>query len=122
MRSHLTQAYFPYRCSPCGIVSVNIAADELACPRNKKHKLSRIAGSQSQRIESERTHQRGSYGVMMWFLELFGARKRPRPDRLAEIPRVVSQWGDHELYDQPYECPYCKKQALRFEATGMRFD
>lgn len=37
-------------------------------------------------------------------------------------PRIICAWGDHELYDQPYECPYCRKIAMRFTETGTRFD
>lgn len=122
MRSHLSQAYFPYRCSPCGLVSVNIAADELVCPRNKAHKISRIAGSRSKRLTLEQPEQFGSPSIWKRFSGWLGFGEEADRREPTEGTHVVCQWGDHELYDHPYECPYCKDRTLYFEATGMRFD
>lgn len=122
MRSHLTLSYFPYRCSPCGIVSVNIAADELVCPRNKAHKLTRIAGSYCERMEKEKAEQGKLSALKPSFLEWIGFRKMRLPTDPDPTPRVICQWGDHELYDQPYECPYCRQPTMRFAPTGTQFD
>lgn len=122
MRSHLSQAYFPYRCSPCGLVSVNIAADELVCPRNKAHKITRIAGSRSKRQDLEPAEQPRPASIWQRFSDWLGLRGQVDRREPVEVTHVVCQWGDHELYDHPYECPYCKDRTLHFEATGMRFD
>ncbi len=122
MRSHLTHSYFPYRCSPCGIVSVNIAADEIVCPRNKAHKLTRIAGSWTERTEREKSEQENHSAIKPSLLERIGLRKRNQLSQPLSSPRVICQWGDHELYDQPYQCPYCRKETLRFTASVNRFD
>lgn len=114
MRSHLTHAYFPYRCSPCGIVSVNIAADTPVCPRNAAHKITRISGRQTERDKPPVSRPT--------FLERIGFRKRPAQQDRDDHPRIICAWGDHELYDQPYECPYCRQIAMRFAETGTRFD
>ncbi len=122
MRSHLTHAYFPYRCSPCGIVSVNIAADALVCPRNKAHKILRIAGSRSERLEREKAELDALPATKLSFLERIGLRRRNAILGTDSQPSVVCTWGDHELYDRPYECPYCKQSAMFFSETGTRFD
>lgn len=122
MRSHLTHSYFPYRCSPCGIVSVNVAADELLCPRNRAHKLTRIAGSRSERMEREKAEKDASAATQPSFLERIGLRKIKRPPDADPHFRVICQWDDHELYDQPYECPYCRQLTMRFTLAGTRFD
>lgn len=122
MRSHLTHSYFPYRCSPCGIVSVNIAADEMVCPKNKAHNLTRIAGSHCERMEREKAEQGKFSAIKPSFLEWIGFRMIKLPPDPDPSPRVICQWGDHELYDQPYECPYCRQPTMRFASTGTRFD
>lgn len=122
MRSHLTHSYFPYRCSPCGIISVNIAVDEIVCPRNKAHKLTRIAGSWSERLEREKAEQEKHSAIKPSLLERIGLRKRKELSQPVVSPSVICQWGDNELYDQPYQCPYCRKEVLRFTASGNRSD
>lgn len=122
MRSHQTHAYFPYRCSPCGIVSVNIAADELACPRSKYHKLTRIAGSRSERLVREKAEREKRAAMSSSFLQWIGLRKMKRLPTPDPSPRVICQWGDYELYDESYECPYCRQPTMRFAMTGTRFD
>jgi hypothetical protein len=122
MRSHLTHSYFPYRCSPCGMISVNIAADEIVCPSNKAHKLTRIAGSWTERSEREKADQEKQSAIKPSFLEWIGLRKRKALSQPVCSSSVICQWGDHELYDQPYQCPYCRKVALCFTESRNRFD
>lgn len=120
MLSHRTHSYFPYRCSPCGIVSVNIAADELVCPNRKAHKITRIAGSQRERLEAEDARLAPKKKTLLEKIGLRVPKASSAPNPTSA--NVVCQWGDHELYDQPYQCPYCRQQTLRFTDAGIRFD
>jgi hypothetical protein len=42
---------FPYRCTLCGVVPVNVAAEVLVCPRGSKHEIVRMGGSRKERME-----------------------------------------------------------------------
>lgn len=122
LRSHLTQSYFPYRCSPCGLISVNIAAEELICPRNQTHKLTRIAGSRTDRLQAEVAERKRQAANKSSFWHKFRLSKRAASQEVCAHPRVICEWGDHELYDQPYDCPYCRQKTMFFSSTGVRFD
>lgn len=118
MSSHQTHSYFPYHCSPCGIVSVNISADDLVCPNGVRYKLTKIAGSWSERLKIENSGSQSKMRRLEFFLGLIRLRKA---DTNAS-PNVICQWGDHELYDQAYLCPYCRMNTLRFSVPLDRFD
>ena len=58
------------------------------------------------------------------FLEWLGLTAAPA-QVVSEIPPepwVRCQWGDHEIYDEPYECPKCGSDSLTFASTGLSFD
>jgi hypothetical protein len=124
MSSYRTHSYFPYRCGVCGIVSVNIAQDPVQCPKNKTHPISRIGGSFGDRIARERAEQERLGPRRRTFLEWLGLRKSPALPVVGTSTerRVRCQWGDHEIYDELYDCPQCGKGSLSFENTGLRFD
>jgi hypothetical protein len=123
MHSHRSHSYFPYYCAACGsgIVSVNIANDTPACPWSPSHKISRIGGSYSDRLETQRAQEARKKSQPISFLERIGLRTiNPQPEQ-AE-PTIICQWDDHEILDQAYRCPMCRKTTLRFNNTGDRFD
>lgn len=122
MSSHKTHSYFPYYCSPCGMVSVNISADALVCPNGKRHKLTKIAGSWSERLKRENSDSQSKMRRLEFFLGLISFHKAARNADTNASPNVICQWGDHELYDQAYPCPYCRMNTLRFSVPLVRFD
>lgn len=107
---------FPYRCTLCGIVPVDVAADELVCPRGPKHKIMRIGGSYTERKESLELAQ--SAATKPSFLQRIGIRKLNTLPQPAPCPEPILRVNDHELYDEPYYCPHCRKTELRFRYTG----
>lgn len=121
MRSYLTQSYFPYRCKECGIISANIAEEEPTCPNDVSHSISRIGGSFAKRRAREKANSSRKKSRIGSFLQWLGVRKLNLESDSVELwPRC--QWGDHEIYDEPYECPQCGQENLFFKNTGLRFD
>lgn len=108
--------HFPYRCTLCGIVSVDISADELACPRGPKHKIMRMGRSRAEYKEGFKGAQPDA--ITSSFLQRIGIRKRDIPSRSIHISEPILSVDDHELYDESYDCPRCKKTELRFMYNG----
>ena len=122
MRSHGSHSYFPYYCAACGsgIVSVNIANKTPACPWSPNHKISRIGGSYSDRLERRYT-QEAARKAAMSLLERIGLRaSTPKTEQIEAA--IICQWDNHEIIDKAYPCPMCRKTTLRFNNNGDRFD
>lgn len=113
---HNRSSHFPYRCKLCGIVPVDVAADELLCPRGPKHNIMRIGGSREERRERLKTAQ--SAAPTASFLQRIGIRKPDILSQPATPSEPILSVDDHELYAEPYYCPHCRKTALRFRYTG----
>ena len=124
MKSHLTLSYFPYRCAVCGIVSTNVAEEPPKCPKNSSHTVARIGGSFSQRVAAERAAANAKKRKLRTLLEWLGLRKTPPSRGPVPTPKreTCFSWRDHEIYDEPYECPKCAEVRLYFANTGLRFD
>lgn len=124
MSSYRTHSYFPYRCRSCGIVSVNIAEDPVRCSKNASHHIERIGGSFAARMAKKKVDEERRKPRRRTFLEWLGLTAAPA-QVVSEIPPepwVRCQWGDHEIYDEPYECPKCGANSLTFASTGLSFD
>lgn len=107
---------FSYRCMLCGIVPVDVAADELVCPRGSKHKIVRMGGSGEAR--EERLELAQSAATTASFLQRVGIRKPDILPQPAKPLEPILSVNDHELYDEPYYCPFCRKTELRFRYSG----
>jgi hypothetical protein len=122
MSSYRTQSYFPFYCTGCGLVSVNVAQDELRCPNNKRHVITRVENvSDTKRGEDSLAHtvNEGKQAVLEWL----GIRKAKSTQLVSELAYLdaACQWGDHVIYDEPYRCPKCSAVTLHFASTGLRF-
>ncbi len=100
----------------CGIVPVDVAADELVCPRGSMHKIVRMGGSGEARVEQLELAQ--SAATTASFLQRIGVRKSDILPQPATPLEPILSVDDHELYDEPYYCPHCRKTELRFRYTG----
>jgi predicted RNA-binding Zn-ribbon protein involved in translation (DUF1610 family) len=122
--SYLRESYFPYRCKECGIVEVNIAEESPVCPKSTEHRLVRLGGSFKGRMARKAAYEASKTPHKKSLLERWVLR-RPQPvipiEPVPDLDPVV-QWGDHEIYDEAYECPKCGREALRFKQTGLLFD
>lgn len=107
---------FPYRCMLCGIVPVDVAADELVCPRGSKHKIVRMGGSGE--VREERLELAQSAATKAPFFQRIGMLKADILPQPAKRLEPILSVNDHELYDEPYYCPHCRKTELRFRYTG----
>ena len=108
----------------CGIVEVNIAAEFPVCPNAAHHELLRLGGSFRDRMARRDAYEASKRPHKRSLLERWGLRKpqpvipiEPVPDLDVEV-----QWGDHEIYDEAYDCPRCGQEALHFKPTGLMFD
>lgn len=101
--------HFPYRCTLCGIVSVDISADELVCPRGPKHKIMRMGRSGAEYREGFKGAQ--PEAITSSFLQRIGIRKRDIVSRLIHILEPILSVDDRELNDEPYYRPRCKKNG-----------
>lgn len=122
--SYRKYSYFPYHCSVCGIVEVNVAAKRAKCPNSADHEVTRIGGSLRERIAHTRAYAASLLPRKISFLErvgLFSPKPSPPIDQPPER-RVVCQWEDHEIYNLPYKCPECGQITMQFKSTGLRFD
>lgn len=103
-----------------GIVSFNIANKTPACPWSPNHKISRIGGSYSDRLERRYT-QEAARKAAMSLLERIGLRaSTPKTEQIEAA--IICQWDNHEIIDKAYPCPMCRKTTLRFNNNGDRFD
>ena len=122
MTSYRTQSYFPFYCTVCGLVSVNVAQDELRCPNNKRHAITRVENvSDSDRGKELEGHVMipGGKSILEW-LGIQKAKSRQLVSEL-EHRNTACQWGDHIIYDVPHTCPKCRDVTLNFASTGLRF-
>ena len=110
--TYRTHSYFPYRCRECGIVEANVAVKPPVCPNASDHELARISNSLMDRIFHPVAYLKGVKPRWQAMLMLLGLLK----------PEVAGQWGDHEIFYEPYHCPKCGKMTLRFKPTGLLFD
>jgi ABC-type glutathione transport system ATPase component len=105
-------------------VEVNISAEFPVCPIAAEHQLVRLGGSFRDRMARKAAHEASKIPRKRSLLERWGLRK-PKPLILIEpVPDldVLVQWGDHEIYDEAYDCPKCGKMTLCFKPTGLLFD
>lgn len=107
---------FPYRCTLCGIVPVDLAAEVLVCSRGSKHKIVRMGGSREERVKRFALGQSASTNAP--FLQRIGIRKPDILPQPATPLEPILSVDDHELYDEPYYCPHCRKNELRFRYSG----
>ena len=120
--SHQTDSLAPYLCEQCGIVSVNVKADKLACPKRDSHIIHPYASSYKARRATE-LHEKRIYGskmrlhrrILRWIL------RQPSPSKIPQTDVVVN-WGDYEILDQFFSCPSCKCETMKFHHTGQHFD
>ncbi len=95
---------------------VDVAADELVCPRGSKHKIVRMGGSGEARVERLEFAQLAATTVSS--LQRIGIRKLDILQQPVTPLEPILSVGDHELCDEPYYCPHCRKTELRFRYTG----
>jgi len=122
--SHNTNSYFPYRCRECGLVSVNIALGQPACPNVAGHEVVRVGGSFKERLAKWTAYENS---LKPKKLSLFDRLRGKRPEAIVPLARPIEhrvkcQAGDHEIYDEPYQCPKCKQVTMLFSRTGLKFD
>lgn len=122
MSSYRTHSYFPFFCTECGLVSVNVAQDELRCPNNKRHIITMVGNvSDTERETGLVGHASnpGKQGIFEWL----GLRKAKPMQLVSELAHrnTACQWGDHIIYHEPYTCPKCRDVTLSFVSTGLRF-
>lgn len=90
--SFTTHSYFPFLCKQCGIVSVNVAKENIVCPT----------------CQSEDVEQYGVEGASDLKL------KQSNP-----YPRLQNY--DREAFQNGHKCPQCKKFTLTFSTATVRY-
>jgi hypothetical protein len=122
MTSYRTHSFFPFLCSYCGLVSVNVAEDPPVCPGEPTHKIAQYGGSWRERSEREKAKQALVAARKIPFWERIGL-SLPKPATEPQLEaRTICQCFDYEILEGQYSCPQCRKETLAFASSGIRYD
>lgn len=122
MLSHHKDSRVPYLCETCGIVSVNVMAEKLVCPRRESHSIHPYASSSKDRRAAAKMEKQNFDEEMRLLRRLIRLILRQSDPEMAPKPDSVANWGDFEILDRFYRCPSCKGETMKFRPTGKHFD